>query len=447
MKRRQSTGAYWFWMIALLGLAIYQIVLIFGESPAKQENDEWYSMATPDEDANILRPTEMYITLGGEEGSYGRLKSYEEEFEAVFCPAYALFQNVIQEGEYSGGWLKDLPWQEEACVLTYHFAMESFVILQQLGMEEESFPEGAWSEIWIMPAQKSQEKAKVYLLDREAGQYLKAESSCWKQKENQQFLKVLQEQGTLLKRSYLAINRAWPEQKLDSGFLLEQSLRETVYEVRVQSPFMMGKKLSLAQAELYARRFAEYPDAATVKKSTKQVLLNNEKITVKIDESGHLQYVETLTDEEKAAVSIREAYQLAVGFLNADTSWGRHSKLSYELSGYEREENGYTFYFTYCINGVPYRQESKNAEAVYPIRITVEGSKVRRYERDVMEFKLEADSDRPLTDTWQTAMDDMAKRDWKLLSIPELRYYREKSRMVLYWEARTKDGTVRLPAK
>ncbi len=435
-------GTFWVLLFALLVLALYQIVLIFWEAPAQRENGVWYSVAQPDLDANLLRPEEIYFTLGGEDGSYGRIAKQDENFEDVFLNAYDLLTYVLKNSELKEESFAALPWTREACIFNYGFALEEDLILKQVGLKKE-VAEGGWSEIWIIPAQNRQEKICVYILDREAEICLWAECSAWNMEQNHFLLERLRNLEGLLSKNYFAVEKAWPEANLHGDYLLEDAMRETVYAVRANTMFLLGDKLNPVQAERYAFRFFRYPDTVTIKENAEQILFTNEKITVKVDDTGLLQYVETLTEEEKKPMDIKEAYQLAVGFVKNDLDWEKSSELDFSFSGYEITEGQYVFYFNYLIGEVPYQMDEEKAELwrmEYPIRVTVEGSRVRRYERYAIDFVVDMAEQYTLDHTWQDVMNEMSAQGLQLRNVPMLKYYFEGSQMILYWEAQTNQG-------
>ena len=138
-------GTFWAWVVVLMALAVYQIVLIFWEKPSQQENMDWYSMAQPDQDGNMLRPDVLYFSLGGSDGSYGRLSKQDASFEEVFSNTYGLLSHVLKNGSEKVESIDGLPWDKEACVLTYGFAMESLVIEEQIGLEK--MEEGNFNQV------------------------------------------------------------------------------------------------------------------------------------------------------------------------------------------------------------------------------------------------------------------------------------------------------------
>ena len=441
-------GTFWVLLFALLGLALYQIVLIFWEAPAQRENGVWYSVAQPDPEANLLRPEEIFFTLGGEDGGYGRIAKQDESFEDVFSSAYELLTYVLKNSELETDSFEALPWSREVCIFNYGFALQTDLILQQIGLEKK-VAEGSWSEIWIVPAQNRQEKTGIYILDRDSDICLRAECSAWDQEQNHFLMERLRNLESLLSKSYFAVKSAWPKAELHGDYLLEEAMRETVSTIRADAIFLVGKKMNPLQAERYALRFFQYPDTVKVKESTEQILFTNEKITVKVDDTGLLQYVETLTEEEKKPITMKEAYQLAVGFVKADLDWEGTAGLDFSLSGYEIIEGQYVFYFNYLVGDIPYRMDEERSELwrmEYPIRVTVEGSRVRRYERYALDFEVDMANQHTLGHTWQNVMNDMAEQGMKLKGVPVLKYYYERSQMVLYWEAETEQGLHRIRA-
>lgn len=439
---RMKAG-FWIWMFLLLGLALYQIILIFWESPTEREGAIWNSMVQPDTDANMLRPDEIFFTLGGNDGSYGRVGKQDEEFEDIFLNSYELLSYVLKNGKVETENWDQLPWEKEACVLSYGFELKSDLIMEQVGMESE-LVSGSWSEIWILPAQNRQENACIYILEQESGQCLKVEYAAWKMEQNQQLLVLLRQKESVLSKDYLAVGKWWPGREIQGSYVLENTLHETAYPVNANVVFTIGRQINASRGKEYAMRFFQYPDTVTIKESESQILYNNEKITVKVDENGFLQYVETLTQEEEEPVTMQEAYQLAVGFVKADLELDPIYNIDFSFAGYEVGEDQYIFDFNYLICGIPFQMESE--KMAYPIRVTVEGSRVRKYERFVLEFTVERDHMYTLGYTWKEAMDQMAEKGDIPQGVPKLKYYLEGSQLVLYWEAETKAGRCRIRA-
>ncbi len=440
-------GTFWVWVVVLMVAAVYQMVLIFWENPSKQENTDWYSMAQPDEDGNMLRPDVLYFSLGGSDGSYGRLSKQDASFEDIFQNTYGLLSDVLKNGSAKVENIEGLPWDEEVCVLTYDFAMESLLIKEQIGLEK--IEEGSWTEIWVLPARSRRENAKVYLVDYEAQQYLKVEKEAWEREENQQLLELLLQQGSTLGKNYLALGAVWPQPQLAGEFVLESSNYEMVNGARAEMIFQIGQKLNPIQAKKYALGFFQYPDAVTIQQETDQILFTNEKVTVKVDQTGFLQYVETLTDKEKESVGMKEAYQLAVGFLKEDLDWKATGGMDFSFVGYEIQKEGYVFYFTYLIDSIPFRMDQAIVEELhmqYPIRVTVEGSRVRRYERFVLNFSRDIEQRQTLTDTWQNVLNEMIELGWDPQEIPQLTYRFSNQKLVLYWETAIEEGSACIKA-
>lgn len=442
----KAKGTFWFLLFILLGLALYQIVLIFWEAPDQREAGRWYSMAQPDPEANMLRPQEIYFTLGGEEGSYGKISKQDEQFEEVFQNTYELLAYVMENSELQMTDMSELPWDQEVCVLPYHFVLGNDLVEQQLALSRIQ-TEGNWSEIWVIPAQSRGEKSVIYLLDKTAQICLKAEKESWDQKQNHLLLELLQNQAALLNKDHFAVERAWPE--LEGDYLPEEAVRATAYSIQASSSLLINKRINLVQAKQYALQFFQYADTVKTKEGENQILCTDEKITVKVDNTGIVQYVETLTEEEKKAVTMKEAYQLAVGFVKADLQWENAFGLDFTFSGYEVSNGQYIFYFNYLFGGVPYQMDTEKLEKPmdFPICVTVEGNRVRRYERYVLSAVVDQSSKYTLEQTWQDVMNETAALESKINGVPELKYYFEKDQMVLYWEINTDRGRIRYKAQ
>ena len=444
----KTKGTFWILLFILLGLALYQIVVIFWEAPSKQETGRWYSMAQPDLEANLLRPREIYFTLGGEDGSFGKISKQDEAFEEVFQNAYDLFGYVLESSELQAVTWEELPWNREICVLSYALTLESDLVQQQLELER-TIIEGKWSEIWVIPAQSREESSMVYLLDKEEQICLKAESKTWDQTQNHVLLEFLQQQAAKGTRDYFAVEKAWPE--LAGAYLPEDAVHEEAYTVQAAVNVLMGDRLNLVQAKQYALQFFQYTDTVKMKEGDNQLLCTNEKITVKIDNTGVIHYVETLTEEEKTPITMKEAFQLAEGFVKADLQWETAYGLDVIFSGYEIREDQYIFYFNYLFGDIPFQMNMADTDKAelgmaFPIRVTVEGSRVRHYERYVLSATIDANSRYTLVQNWKDIMNETAELGKKIIGVPELKYNYENGRMVLYWEIETDQGNLRYKA-
>lgn len=441
MKESKKPAACLAAMIVLLAMAVYQIILIFWEIPHGHMTESSYQEVQPDEEANMMEPAELYITLGGNEGSYARLTRREDGFSDVFLQAYALMRRIMLTGEITEA--AQLPWEKEACILSFDFTMEGLIAAEQMELPKDRLPEILWDEIWVLPAKSREEQSQVYLLDSEAGSYICFQYKGWNWEENQLLLDELMRQAAQLKKHYFSSEAAWPGRQLKSDYVLEQTQREKIRAITAYPGFTREKALDPNVVSSHVMRLFEYPDTVTVKAEDTRIVFSNEKITVKADESGRLQYVETLTEAEKEPLAMREAYQLAVGFVKEELRWSDDSESGFIFSDYEVQENGYVFYFNYVIDGIPYRMEAAKIaqwRLAYPIKVTVEGSKVRRYERYVLNFEVEPESEQALNSTWQDAMNALAKKGWTLREVPKLTYYFIGGKLTLQWEAEILDG-------
>lgn len=433
--------------IALLLLAFYQLTVIFWDAPMAQNEQTDTEQALRDESANLLRPAEMMLTMGGE-ALYSRLQPSDEAFDILFAPCYAVIEQVIQNAAQSGAAgseavsEQELPWQQAAVVLLYDFIIESDLIAAQLETSE-GLPEGSWTQVWVVPASSQQESMRVYWLGDD-GRCWKTEAGSYDAVQNQELLQQMLPIGTALPVDYVALASVWPYEFESASFRPELSQHATASSVTAVSAFLEEDAMYD-----YAISFFEYPETVTVKEGEDFCLFSNEKITVRIDREGHVQYVETLTDEEKEAVSMKEAYQLAYSFLNRDLERLGTEELGVRLAGYDAAQGRYEFVFSYTIGGIPYRmQQSKMTNWAMDdvIQITIEGSKVRRYERYALDITLQQGDEYQLRSTWLDAANQLTKKKWSLREAPQLVYYTAGKQMVLQWEAQTEEGRALLAA-
>lgn len=454
MKGSKKMGLYVVAAILLMALAFYQIELIFWEMPGKNANLSG-SNTEPDEQANLLRPTHLYVTLGGsDEGVYGRISWRDESFEATFESVYELAAYILTEGPIEPWDWDALPWRKPACVMVYEFSMGRDLLKGQLGKladnKEIAEIDGSWSELWVVPAQRADEEAQVFLVDSMGKSCARAAVPAWRLEANQAMRNMLLERGLQTETTYVASDHGFEDYFAVNSYVLEQTKHEIAYEMTTRSAFAEEGEEGRARMDRYALRFFEYPDTVSVREEGNAVSYSNEKLTIKLDINGRMQYVETLTSEEKEMISMREAYQLAAGFVRDDMRRSEVSGFGIQFADYEITEEGqYTFYFQYTMGGFPFRMEEELVDRwhmPYPVRVTVEGSKVRRYERYVLDLVVEDMESYTLESTWLDAVAEFTMTGVQIDGAPRLIYTLWQDQLVLQWEATTKEGQVRIAA-
>jgi hypothetical protein len=191
--------------------------------------------------------------------------------------------------------------------------------------------------------------------------------------------------------------------------------------------------------------FFEYPDTVTEKYLEDDLLLSNEKMTVRLSPEGHLVYVETLTGDEKTEMSLSEAYDAAAAFIRKDMALS--SGYSWKFVGYESLGEETVFYFDYTIDGYLCPIDPLIGQKwgmSHPVVITVYGSRVRRYERYVCAVQMKEVSQ--MRYDWKEMMDRCAREEIEVIEPPCLTYQMTRGQLFLVWKIVSPDQTLYYPA-
>lgn len=460
MKKQEQKGGFvrhgrsWIYtvVVVLLVLSAYaQIYMVFGTSTGTvlEKSD---SGTQKEVSANLLTPSDMYASLGGSgERMYVHEGPEDADFADMFDLSYALLLKTAQNADFEKVPVEELPWDRAALVMTYAFSMDEKALVSQLTLSEEEVPEGSFDQLWVVPSCEYGQEVALYFYDTASQSVICACGGSYSWEENQAFLSAVQTSCTSKAKRYVEVSKAYGDGLEYAGFVPEVSYRQSGVRGKAQSFFTEdGQENASQKMDAYAQSYFDYPETVARQEEDNACIYSNEKISLLLTAGGYMQYMETLTDDEKEGSGMKQAYQTALDFLEGEFSKTGETALGYELCGYEvstsgsagNESTSYTFSFHYRLNGSTLRMERNKSVAwgmKAPAVVTVVGSKVRSCQRYVLHVAVEEDSSYTLVQNWMDAANLMA-RNWSLTEVPHMVYYISEGSLVLEWEADTRQG-------
>lgn len=432
--------------VLLIMTAIVQVLVIF-KMPQILRPQQGSQSGSQSGNVSILKPQVMFLTLGGQDsGAYARLTLSEDGFESLYESAFDLLETQAPELTFERCSADQLPWQRAQVIFSFSYEIGKEVVNSQLGTAVE----GSYNEIWIVPSLSEDQKTQICFYNSYTGACLIGSSEPGLTEENRDLSQKLLEAGFDKEKRYVELSKAFPGAFSDGqAFLPEVSQHETIERGSAVSAFYDDQKQEdTSRMDAYAMQFFRSPATVTRQTVSQGILYSNEKISLLVDPEGRMDFVETLTDEEKETVTVDKAYKTAVSFLKDDIARSESSRspgafLSVDLADYSENKDGsYTFYFNYRINGFRLRMESSKAvlwDMNYPAIVTVQGQKVRRCQRLVLNVAMDTEKEYTVGENWLDAADQLSK-EWLLRTPPELVYYISAGTLIPEWEADTAQG-------
>jgi len=450
MNRKKRTAVFLAVALLLVGAAVFQVFLLFGNSSfvrgeEVQEEADW------DVQDNLMAPRAVYVTLGGGSSPvFSKVEAVEESYETLVRDAAALMTHLLQECAFTEGSTEDLPTEQLSCVFEFAAAMDEGSIESQLIPGESRLPDMTYREVWIAPALKTGDTVRICFYDPATGRVVKGTFGERAWEENlalyEDLSDVIPELLKTLENRYFELNLAFPGTFQGVTFCKDTQVRGTYYSADVSDIFMKDGAVDEEAMNRYALTFFDYPDTVSVSESGESYFYTNEKISLKLNADGHMLYLETLTEPEKEAVSLSEAYLQAVAFLKEDLSATPSSEIGVLYAGYEIVNEEYVFYFDYQLDGLRITVSDyilKQWDMVHPVAVSVRGSKVHRCERYIIAARTVEAKSYGMQTGWLAMANEFAADGRVLLSQPELVYYYSGKVMLLSWEAQCEDGTAR----
>ncbi len=440
MRKRRDTFLFGLPVFVLLALAILQITLIFGQRGRGKE-------ISPDvqsrggSQASLLTPGAMYITLGSEDGAFIRIETEDEAFGSLFSDCLQLAKRMSMSNWFVEDSSGHLPRQEAAIVFSYPVLMNMDLIREEMELsfgEELSY---AFDQLWILPSLEAMETPRIFLVNTGAENIMRLEAGSREWEENLSVYSEMLLLGTTRDRTYLESSFVFDKPADNGGFILQPSQKEIILTGKIGSYFnspVMSKEEIKKRISAYGLSFFEYPDTVTVDQDDDRTIYMNEKISLRINRNGLVEYVETLTNLEKEKVSLKEAYRIAFDFLLLDLSRQSGIHPVPVFAGYEEKQDEYVFYFDYMLDHHMLVPRLTGSSLEHACRIVVRGTKVQRSERLALELHLNRDR-KALTYSWL----DMANREEAATKkLPLLVYYDVNGTIVPRWVMETNDGKV-----
>ena len=429
--RRLDDRKEWllFWFIAwiLVALALLQIGRIFWDpdTPIIARTEP----VAEETDASMIQPQTIYISLKGQSGFIG-VPEGTGDYVALLEKSLLLLSDVMPASVPVTE--ADVPLLGTVCCLDLETVFGSEVICSQMSVPENRFPEGSFDQIWILPARSLTEDVKIYYYNSHTGALSVQTGGAYRLESNLALLQSIVELCSTVDSNYVWQNTAYGDVFSSDGFLRTEG-KASGARGKIESAFQTSEGISEMRMRRYAMGFFDYPDTVTEKPLGEDLLLSNEKMTVRLSPDGHLLYVETLTGDEKAEVTLYEAYCAADAFIGKDMAG--QSGPSVKLVRYEKAGNTYVFYFEYVIDGYLCALDPDLAEEwkmPSSVVVTVEGGKVRRYERYVAQISLGQVVQ--VRYDWKDIVDRCAREGIELSEPPRLSYKMSRGQLWLVWE-------------
>ncbi|MFI3230831.1 MAG: hypothetical protein R3Y29_04685 [bacterium] len=158
--------------------------------------------------------------------------------------------------------------------------------------------------------------------------------------------------------------------------------------ISAKNPLEIAGSILLTESEKYVDMFFEVPATKTTSSINDIYTYSDENVVVKYYTNGILEYVNYKTQPSNN----KKPYEIAVEFLNRDTKIQNEFYLvDYNIN---QENNSYSFYFDYKLNGFPITLEQNlkqdlNMSSI--IEIEVKNGVVSRYRRLIYDFYIESD--------------------------------------------------------
>ena len=451
MEKRKHKGLFLLVALVLIGAAIVQVFLLFGNSTFVQGEDVQHE-TTSSVRSSLLKPDGLYVTLGGTTGSPGfsNIEEVDESYETLLEETIALMGRVLQGNEWTVGRSKDLPTQQISCALSYEAWIDQSSLEIELDLAEGHLPEMTFREIWIAPALKTGDEITVCLYDPKTETVYTWKGGERALEENlalhESLEDIVPEARKTLENRYYELNLAFPGTFNSVTFGQDTQVREKYLTADVTEIFRTDEGVNQEVMDRYAMTFFAYPDTVSRTESGDSYFYTNEKISLKLNQDGHMLYVETLTEPEKQPVTLSEAYAQALAFLKKDLAATPSSEIGVIYAGYEIVGEDYVFYFDYILDGLKvsisdYVMSHWGME--HPVVINVRGSKVHRCERYIIAARCNQEKPFTMQTGWLAMANAFAEEGHVLMKQPELVYYYSGNRIKLSWEAAAEDGTSR----
>jgi|GEM_PF-6304711 len=448
-KSRRPLEVALFVMTWLLVVAAFVAVYLnfFSGGILSLEQDE---PAATSQSGGILWPDALYYTLGGEDTeSFAKAENLQKT--TLFAAGKSYLEILLEVVTFRAQTVSDEISLAPKMCFYYTSAISSDILEAQFSLEEDTLPNGEWNKIWIIPATSVSGEAVVILSNSETGRIVlgtahkiipegaKEAQTCYTLDENAALITALQTASQSETKDYILEGETsvFVRSSSSSGKLLYQGTLCSAFGADQTED---EQEESKAAREAYGLLYFANEETMTRSETGSSLIFNDEKLTLRVDEDGRIIYMETLTDLEKESLTLPEAYSLAETFLKTDKSRLWDSRLGYVLSGAEVTDSGYLFTFDYTFNDLPITllQLTSSADAaaaadsdetaetgtavtqVHAITITVEGRKVRRYERWALEFSaLEECGTQP---TWLEALNYLTLVGAGDVTNPEVSY-------------------------
>ena len=438
---RKEWMLFWLASCILVVLALMQISWLFWNPPREQSSPD--TNETEEVRSSMISPEIIYISLKGQTGFVG-VPDGTGDHMTLLSESLSLMHDVLPTSVLMDEEESELPLLGTVCCLELPFSLSAEAVRSEMDVPENRFPDGAFDQIWIVPARSLTEDVRICFYNTKDRSIRISSGGSYTLESNQQLLGTTVDLLRSVDSDYIWQNQAFPEVFERDGFLKAEG-KASGARGQIISYFQQDEGMTDLRMRRYGMSFFEYPDTVTEKYLEDDLLLSNEKMTVRLSPEGHLVYVETLTGDEKTETSLSEAYDAAAAFIRKDMALS--SGFSWKFVGYESLGGETVFYFDYTIDGYFCPMDPMIGEKwgmSFPIIVTVYGSKVRRYERYVCAVQMKEVSQ--MRYDWKEMMDRCAREEIEVIEPPHLTYQMTRGQLFLVWKIVGRDQTYYYPA-
>lgn len=332
----------------------------------------------------MIQPRQLGVYLGASDKDFTVVNRLNPDYEGLYGESLKAITSVMKKGRPYEVYDDDvLLWEDRGIVFCLGYSLSKADLAVDLDVNERLFNGLKTTRtIGIIPANDKNNLMKVYFIDEESQVVYMYSLS---QKEVEELNDLLNSYIDKTDGKGLAAYISTFKNDIDlfkSIILLPLTTEGVFYsdEILLQTPFVTELGIDKAALEPYVNGFFTNFDVAWQIEQVDGIVYGDESVVVKYSNLGVLEY--SRSNSKNVKQNISEAFNVAQEFISKDILL---SKELYYLEGYNKSGgDGYTFYYGYAYDSLPLQLEvqlSANEDKVYPMEITVENGRVKKYNR------------------------------------------------------------------
>lgn len=375
-------------LVFLIVLSVYQITMLWFDYPSDRnffysiiDSDNSLDISNEEIGYNLFYPKLVASYQSGQE-NYVIIDTDINDTDVV-ADSYKVLKQVLVSGNARSGFIADeMIWSDNHLMLEMPFTINSEMVKEDLHIDSSWYPQDMeFDKVYIYPGVYVDDYLKVIFTDKTSTERMLVTINIGNiealNTSISDYSKVVVDKNTPLFIS--------TKQKKLSMFVEDQllpmndqlyNLLPNLYSDRY---FYNNDVRDTEAVEAFANYFFTNPEIAWSTENTDEIRLGDMEIIVSYKSNGMLSYqlIEEFTNKE---THLNNAYNKALDFLEKDTLL---SQIEYELAGYDKNDEGVTFYYNYYHRKIPIVYE--NLEEIYgtsyPMEISVTSNTVTSYKR------------------------------------------------------------------